>query len=232
MPSVLVTGANRGLGLEFAKQYTADGWRVFACCRAPGKAAGLNALAASSGGGLTVHALDVSRRESVASLAEALAGETIDILLNNAGVYGDENHNDFGRIDYEKWATTFSVNVMGAMRMTEAFLENVSRSEKKIIASLSSKMGSMADNTSGGSYLYRSSKAALNAVVKSLSLDQKDRGIVVVALHPGWVQTDMGGEHAPTRPEESIRGMREVLEGLQGKDTGRFLSYDGSEVPW
>lgn len=232
MPSVLVTGANRGLGLEFAKQYTADGWRVFACCRAPGKAKALNDLAASSSGRLSVHALDVSHRGSVSSLAEALAGETIDILLNNAGVYGDENHDDFGKIDYEKWGTTFSVNVMGAMRMTEAFLENVSRSEKKTIVCVSSKMGSMADNTSGGSYLYRSSKAALNAVVKSLSLDLKDRGIVVVALHPGWVQTDMGGEHAPTRPEESIRGMGEVLEGLQVKDTGRFLSYDGSEVPW
>ncbi len=232
MPSVFVTGANRGLGLEFAKQYSADGWRVFACCRFPGTAKALNDLAGSSRGGLSVHTLDVSRKDSVSSLAEALGGETINILLNNAGVYGDQNHDDFGRIDYEKWGTTFSVNVMGAMRMAEAFIENVARSEKKIIACLSSKMGSIADNTSGGSYMYRSSKAALNAVVKSLSLDLKDRGIVVVALHPGWVQTDMGGENAPTRPEESIRGMRKVLESLQRKDSGKFLSYDGSEIPW
>jgi len=232
MPSVLVTGANRGLGLEFAKQYSADGWRVFACCRSPGKAKGLNDLAQASNRRLSLHPLDVSRRDSVSSLAEALHDETIDILLNNAGVYGDESHYDFGKIDYEKWGAAFSVNVMGAMRMVEAFLENVSRSEKKVIACVSSRMGSISDNTSGGSYMYRSSKAALNAVLRSLSLDLKDRGIVAVALHPGWVRTDMGGENAPTPPQESIQGMRKVLESLQGKDSGKFLSYDGSEVPW
>jgi NAD(P)-dependent dehydrogenase (short-subunit alcohol dehydrogenase family) len=232
MPSVLVTGANRGLGLEFSKQYSVDGWRVFACCRSPGKARGLNDLAQASSGSLSLHTLDISRSDSVSSLAEALRDETIDILLNNAGVYGDESHDDFGKTDYEKWGATFSVNVMGAMRMVEAFLENVSRSERKVIACLSSKMGSISDNTSGGSYVYRSSKAALNAVVKSLSVDLKDRGVIAVALHPGWVRTDMGGENAPTLPRESIQGMRKVLEALQGKDSGKFLSYDGSEVPW
>jgi NAD(P)-dependent dehydrogenase (short-subunit alcohol dehydrogenase family) len=232
MPSVLVTGTNRGLGLEFSKQYSADGWRVFACCRSPEKAMVLNDLAASSQGSLSVHPLDISRRDSISSLAEALGGETIDILLNNAGVYGDESHDDFGRIDYERWGTTFAVNVMGAMRMVEAFFENVSRSQRKVIACLSSQMGSIADNTSGGSYIYRSSKAALNAVLKSLSLDLKNRGIVAVALHPGWVQTDMGGENAPTRPQESIEGMRKVLDRVRMKDSGKFLSFDGSEVPW
>lgn len=232
MPSVLVTGANRGLGMEFAKQYSVDGWRVFACCRSPEKATGLNDLARTANGRLSVHPLELPCGDSVLSLAEALREEAIDILLNNAGVYGDERHDDFGKIDYERWAATFAVNVMGAMRMIEAFLENVSRSDKKVVAFLSSKMGSMSDNTSGGSYLYRSSKAGLNAVVKSLSLDLKDRGVIAVALHPGWVQTDMGGENAPTLPRESIQGMRRVLERLEQRDSGRFLSYEGSEVPW
>jgi len=124
------------------------------------------------------------------------------------------------------------VNVLGPMRMAEAFVENVSRSQRRIIACVSSRLGSIADNTSGGSYLYRSSKAALNAVVKSLSVDLKDRGIVAVALHPGWVQTDMGGPKAPIRPQESVQGLRKVLEGLKAVDSGKFLSYDGSEVPW
>jgi len=232
MPSVLVTGANRGLGMEFSKQYSDDGWRVFACCRSPEKAKELNRLAQESNGRLSVHSLDVSHGDSVSSLAEKLRGETIDILLNSAGVYGDECHDDFGKIDYERWVATFSVNVMGAMRMVEAFLENVSRSDKKVIAFLSSMMGSVSENTSGGSYMYRSSKAALNAVVKSLSLDLKDRGAITLALHPGWVRTDMGGQNAPTLPRESVQGMRKVLEGLQSKDSGRFLSYEGSEVPW
>jgi NAD(P)-dependent dehydrogenase (short-subunit alcohol dehydrogenase family) len=121
---------------------------------------------------------------------------------------------------------------MGPMRMTEAFLKNVLQSDRRIIAFLSSKMGSISDNTSGGSYMYRSSKAALNAVVKSLSLDLKDRGVIAVALHPGWVKTDMGGKDAPTLPRESIQGMRKVLQDLRQEDTGKFLSYDGSEVPW
>lgn len=232
MPTVLITGANRGLGLEFAKQYVGAGWHVIACCRSPKRAQELRVLAGASGGGLSVHPLDVGQAESVSSLASALGKEPIDILLNNAGIYGDGRHDDLGRIDDSRWAETFSVNTMGPLRMAQALLENVAGSRRKIIACMSSKMGSISDNTSGGSYLYRSSKAALNAVVKSLSVDLKDRGIIVVALHPGWVQTDMGGPNAPTRPEESIRGLRKVLEDLTPADSGRFLAYDGSEVPW
>lgn len=232
MPSVLITGANRGLGLEFAKQYGEANWRVMACCREPEKARELNDLAKTLQDRVSVHPLDVRMPESVSSLARALREEPIDLLLNNAGIYGDERHDDFGKIDYARWAEAFSVNVMGPMRMVEAFQENVSRSQRKIIASVSSKMGSIADNMSGGSYLYRSSKAALNAVVKSLAVDLREKGIVVVALHPGWVQTDMGGPNAPTRPWESVQGLRRVLEGLKASDSGRFLAYDGSEVPW
>ena len=232
MSSVLITGANRGLGLEFAKQYSDDGWRVFACCRHPDRAKELNDLARASDGRLSLHPLDVSLEPSISALAEALQGESIDILLNNAGIYGDENHDDFGKIDYERWVETFRVNVMGAMRVTETFVGNVASSEKKVLAFMSSLMGSISDNGSGGSYLYRSSKAALNAIVKSLSIDLKGRGVKTVVLHPGWVKTEMGGENAPLLPPESVAGMRRVLDGLEAKDSGSFLSYEGAELPW
>jgi NAD(P)-dependent dehydrogenase (short-subunit alcohol dehydrogenase family) len=232
MRSILITGANRGLGLEFATQYSQDGWRVFACCRNPDEATELTDLARAAGGKLSLHPLDVSREPTISALADGLRGEAIDILLNNAGIYGDEDHDDFGKIDYERWAETLRINVMGAMRATEAFIDNVASSEKKILAFLSSLMGSIADNGSGGSYLYRSSKAALNAVAKSLSIDLKDRGVKTVVLHPGWVKTEMGGENAPLLPPESIAGMRRVLDGLGAKDSGRFLSYAGEELPW
>jgi NAD(P)-dependent dehydrogenase (short-subunit alcohol dehydrogenase family) len=232
MPTTLITGANRGLGLEFARQYAADGWRVFACCRQPDKATELNDLAALSGDNVTVHPLDVARGDSVTALADTLRGEPIDVLLSNAGMYGDEERADFGRIDYDRWAETFSVNVLGVMRVVESFVDNVASSERKVLALMSSLMGSMADNTSGGAYLYRSSKAALNAVGKSLSHDLKDRGIVSVILHPGWVETDMGGKNAPLQPPESIAGMRRVLDRARIEDSGRFLAYDGRELPW
>jgi NAD(P)-dependent dehydrogenase (short-subunit alcohol dehydrogenase family) len=232
MPNVLITGANRGLGLEFTRQYNEDGWRVFACCRDPEKAEELNELAGASKGAVSVHALDVSRGNSVTALAETFRGEPVDILLNNSGIYGDKSKDDFGKIDYDRWAKTFSVNVMGAMRMVEAFVDNISSSERKVLAFVSSLMGSIADNGSGGSYMYRSSKAAVNAVAKSLSIDLKGRGLISVILHPGWVLTDMGGKNAPLRPEESIAGMRRVLEALQSGDSGKFLSYAGAELPW
>jgi NAD(P)-dependent dehydrogenase (short-subunit alcohol dehydrogenase family) len=232
MSSVLITGANRGLGLEFAKQYSDDGWRVFACCRHPDRAKELNDLARASDGRLSLHPLDVSLEPSISALAEALQSDSIDILLNNAGIYGDENHDDFGKIDYERWVETFRVNVMGAMKVTETFVGNVASSEKKVLAFMSSLMGSISDNGSGGSYLYRSSKAALNAIGKSLSIDLKGRGVKTVVLHPGWVKTEMGGENAPLLPPESVAGMRRVLDGLEAKDSGRFLSYEGAELPW
>jgi len=232
MSSVLITGANRGLGLEFAKQYSNDGWRVFACCRYPDRADELSDLAGASDGSLSLHPLDVSLEPTIFALAEELRGEPIDILLNNAGIYGDDNRDDFGKIDYQRWAETFRVNVLGAMRVTEAFIENVASSEKRVLAFLSSLMGSISDNASGGCYMYRSSKAALNAIAKSLSIDLKDRGVRTVVLHPGWVRTDMGGEKAPLLPPESIGGMRRVLDRIKEEDSGRFLSYAGAELPW
>ncbi len=229
MPSILITGASRGLGLEFARQYAAAGWRVHASCRDPEGAGALRSLAADDA--VTVHGLDVADGASVAALAATLAGEPLDVLLNNAGVYGGKNK-DFGATDYGQWAQTLDVNVLGPLRVAEAFAGHVAAGGRKQMVFISSRMGSIAGNDSGGAYIYRSSKAALNAVVKSLSLDLAERGVTVVAFHPGWVATDMGGATAPLKPAESVAAMHKVIESLTSADNGRFVNYDGSDISW
>lgn len=231
MPTLLITGANRGLGLEFVKQYAAAGWRVLACCRAPADAEALQALADASQGRVTLHALDVVDFSDIDALARQLRGTPIDLLINNAGIYPDR-HGGFGQTDYDAWVLAFLVNTMAPMKMAEAFIGNLELGQGKTIATVSSKMGSVADNTSGGGYLYRSSKAAVNIVVKSLSLDLAARGIRAVVLHPGWVRTDMGGPNALITAETSVAGMRDVIERLTAADSGRFIGFDGEEVPW
>ena len=230
MPTLLLTGANRGLGLEFTRQYRDAGWRVYACCRAPDRATELQALAAASNGRVSVHALDVADHPRIAALAQELRGVALDVLLNNAGIYGPRD-GSFGHIDYRAWADVFAVNTMAPMRMAECFVEHVARSDRKIIACLTSLMGSVTEN-SGGHYPYRSSKAALNMVVRGLSIDLRPRGIIAVVVHPGWVQTDMGGREAPMQAPDSIRGMRGVFDRLRPEDSGKFLNHDGSEIPW
>ena len=230
MPTILVTGANRGLGLEFIRQYRDAGWRVYACCRSPNEAGELQALVAASSGRVTLHALEVTDHPRIEALAKELRDVALDVLLNNAGIYGP-NNGGVGHIDYRAWAEVFAVNTMGPMKMAECFLDHVAKSERKVIASVSSQMASIAQNN-GGHYPYRSSKAALNMVMRGLAADLRPRGIIAVPLDPGWVQTDMGGAGAPMRPPESIRGLRQVIDGLRLEDSGKFLRYDGSEVPW
>lgn len=224
MPTVLVTGANRGIGLEFVRQYATDGWRVVATCRRPEAADELNAL------GVEVHRLDVADFSAVDALARSLAGQAVDLLVNNAGLYGERQA--LGGIDYAGWEQVLRVNALAPLKMVEAFLPHLDAGTGKRIACLSSKMGSMAENSSGGAYVYRSSKAALNAVVKSLALDLRGRGIAVAALHPGWVRTAMGGPGALIGPAESVAGMRRVIDGLTIEGSGHFYAYDGTEVPW
>jgi NAD(P)-dependent dehydrogenase (short-subunit alcohol dehydrogenase family) len=231
MARILITGANRGLGLEFTRQYTRAHYRVFACCRRPDAAADLKAIADGSEGRTSIHALDVADHDQIAALAKKLRDEPIDLLLNNAGVY-EPHETHLGKIDFAAWANVLAVNVLAPTRMVECFLENVARSNKKQIVCLSSQMGSITDNKSGAHYLYRSSKAALNMVVKSLSIDLRDRGVTVLALDPGWVRTDMGGQDAELTPAESIRGMIGVIGGLSIEDSGKYLSYNGAQLPW
>jgi NAD(P)-dependent dehydrogenase (short-subunit alcohol dehydrogenase family) len=225
--TILVTGANRGLGLEFVRSYAAEGLRVHACCRHPEKAKELSEVA----GDVVVHKLDVTDGLRVAGLARALADEPIDLLINNAGVYHAEA-GQFGKIDYDNWVEELKVNTVAPARMAERFVEQVAASERKLIVKISSGMGSIAGTTSGDSIVYRSSKAGLNMVVKCLANVLAERGITVVALSPGWVATDMGGPNEALAPAQSIAKMRAVIDRLTPADNGRFFDHEGEERPW
>lgn len=231
MSTVLITGANRGLGLEFVRQYARAGWRVHACCRDPRAAADLGALAGASGGEVVVHAVDVADFAQLERLARALGDEAIDVLLSNAGIYAEDG-GGLGALDYDGWERSFRVNTLAPVRLAEALLASVARSQRKQLVAITSLMGSIGDNDSGGSYAYRSSKAALNMAWKCLALDLRARGVGAIVLHPGWVKTDMGGAGALLEPPESVRGMRAVIDRVSLDDTGKFFDYEGAELPW
>jgi len=224
MTTIMITGASRGLGLEFARQFYSKECRVIATCRNPKNANELNAI-----GDIDIHSLDVTDDKSVANLADKLRGENIDILINNAGVIGQGE--GFGRLDYDIWAETMDTNVFGPMRVAEAFRDNVMNSEKKQMIFITSRMGSITEAVPNA-YVYRSSKAALNMAVKCLSVELEQQGLIAVLFHPGHVQTDMGGQVAPVMPHTSIEGMKNQIVALTRDDNGRFLSYDGHQIPW
>lgn len=225
---LLITGANRGIGLEFVRQYAKEDWRVIACCRAPDSAIELQALA-STFANIEIYALDVADFTQIDALAHQLKGTKIDVLINNAGIYPPS---DFNHIDYESWVTAFKVNSMAPLKMAQAFSTHIAQSQLKKLATLSSKMGSLDDNTSGSSYSYRTSKTAVNMVMKSLAIDLRPLGISVVTLHPGWVQTDMGGNNALIDTQTSVSGLRNVIADLSLANSGKFIAYDGEEIAW
>jgi NAD(P)-dependent dehydrogenase (short-subunit alcohol dehydrogenase family) len=222
--TVLVTGANRGIGLELARQLSAAGHEVIGTARKPEQAKDLSAL------GARVLQLDVTDATSVASMAEALEGVKIDLLINNAGT-GGQTPGSFNDTDFERVKMTFDVNSLGPMRVTQALLPNILASEAKSIVHISSIMGSISNNR-GGYYGYRASKAALNMFNSSLAAELKDQGVTSVVMHPGWVQTRMGGSGADITVEVSAAGMLEVIAGLGIEQTGRFYDYQGNELPW
>ncbi len=236
MPTVMVTGANRGLGLEFARQYASDGWEVIGTTRQAEKSDELRKVAGSHGN-LRVQALDIASNESVQDLVDELNGKPIDVLILNSGVYPRGGQN-IGQIDYEGWREAFETNVLGTIRVAEALLENVAASERKQVAAISTGMaslravqgGSVAE--AGTSYQYRSTKTALNMAMSILAKEVAPRGISVMMFDPGWVKTDMGGPHAQLTPPESIAGMRRVLAGNAMEISGKFLGYDGAVRPW
>jgi NAD(P)-dependent dehydrogenase (short-subunit alcohol dehydrogenase family) len=231
MATILITGANRGLGLEFTRQYLKEGWTVIAACRNPGAARGLQDLEAKSKGALTVVELDVTDGASVKRAAGRLQGRAIDVLVNGAGIYGGSGQK-LGSLDYEDWRQVLEVNLLGPARVCEAFLDGLERSDRRLIVTITSGMGSLADNTSGGSILYRTSKAAVNMLMRTSALDLKPRGITCIVVNPGWVKTDMGGPNAKLSPEESIQAMRRLIAKLGPGDSGKFYNYDGREYPW
>ena len=224
MPSVFITGASRGLGLEFARQYSAEGWSVVAACRRPSDVPQLEEW------GVEAVAVDVTDFAAVAVLARRLAGRAFDLLLNNAGVYGQDQ--EFGSIDGEDWQRVMRTNVIAPLKVAEAFLPHVLAGRRRVMAFLSSRMGSVTENDSGGSYIYRSSKAALNAAVRSLAVDLRPQGVTAILLHPGWVRTDMGGHAAPLEVEARVAGLRGVIDAAGPADSGTFRDYTGATVPW
>lgn len=223
--TVLITGANRGLGLEFARQYAADGWKVIGTARTPEKATELKAL------GVRVLQLDVADADSVAALAGALEGEPVDLLINNAGIM-DRDSSSIENIDFDSVELVLAVNTIGPMRVTKALLGNLRSGSGKQIVHITSGLGSIENNTRGGFLGYRESKAALNMFNRSLAAELGDEGFTCVVMSPGWVQTDMGGAGATLTPEESITGMKKVIGGLRAEDNGTYQSWDGEILPW
>ena len=227
MPSVLITGANRGLGLELARQYAADGWTVHAACRDPSSARELANIASS--GSLSVVQMDVTDPAAIERAARAVS-EPIDVLINNAGIMGESQ--SFGRMDYAAWEAVLRVNTLAPLRVTEAFAGHLGRSDRRLIVTITSGLASIGENTSGGWIAYRSSKAAVNMVMRSVAVGLAARRITCVVVSPGWVQTDMGGPSATLTPAESVSALRRLFARLGPSDSGKFFGYDGQEVAW
>lgn len=227
---ILITGANRGLGLEFTQQYLAQAYQVTATCRQPSTASALQALQTQYPTQLTVHQLDITNETHCQHLSDLMRDKSLDVLINNAGIAGVDGH-QFGELNATRWQKVMLTNAIAPLLLTQALIQPLVRVQGKIIF-ITSRMGSITDNNSGQRYSYRSSKAALNAAAKSLALDLEADGIAVGILHPGWVQTDMGGQNAWITPEQSVAQMRERIENLSLDNTGHFLHADGSHLPW
>lgn len=232
----VISGANRGLGLEFVRQVLLRGDTVEAGARVPAEARQLASLAREAGGRLRIHPLDVTNTHSVRSFAANVGESPIDVLINNAGVAG--NWNPLPETDFDDMARAIDVNALGSMRMCAALLSAVLKSGTRKIVHLTTRLSSMAENTHvgfygapGGCYPYRMSKAALNALMRTMAVDFREQGLITALLAPGWVQTDMGGKTAPLTPEESVQGMLRVIDGLTQASTGRFFDYSGKECP-
>jgi NAD(P)-dependent dehydrogenase (short-subunit alcohol dehydrogenase family) len=223
MPTILITGCDTGLGLEFARQYAAEGCRVFATCLNPATARG----AADLRGDVETLALDVTDHAAIEALARRLSGESIDILVSNAGI--GHPHKGFGETDYPHWRRILETNLIGPMKLAECFVEHVARSDLRLMAFVSSRMGSIASNLTGGTYAYRTSKAGLNMMVRSLAIDLAPRRVCAIALHPGWAATEPGGR-VPV--EESVAGMRGVMHRAGPHHTGSFVTYHDQPLPW
>ncbi len=221
MATVVITGANRGIGLEMAKQYAADGWDVIGTAREPERAQELAAIDR-----VTVMQLDAADDASVEKFVRELGDQPVDLFINNAGIYGPSE------FDREAWLDLFNVNVIGPVRLATALKDNVARSADRKMVVISSQVGSIAENETGSMIYYRTSKAAVNQAWTCLAKQWQGDGLTLAMLHPGWVQTDMGGENADLTPAESVEGMRAVIDGLTNDQNGKFYDYGGREIPW
>jgi len=225
MTTILITGANRGIGLEFVKQYAAEGADIVACCREPAKADALKAVK----GKVRVMALDVGDAASVTALKKDLGDAPIDILINNAGVSGPPRKGD--NIDVGGWLATFRTNSVAPVLVAEALKSNLMKSKDKKLVTITSVLGSIAED-SGGFQPYSATKAAVNSLMHSLSKNWAKDGIVVGIFHPGWVQTDMGGAGAPVKPEASVKGLRARIAELDAAKSGTYRDFENRQIPW
>ncbi|MEZ4302281.1 MAG: SDR family oxidoreductase [Polyangiaceae bacterium] len=226
----LITGANRGIGLELTRQLLARGEHVIAAARDPGASAELNRLAEGADGRLRVVQCDVASDSSARGLAEQVGETAIDVIVNNAGIMGEME--SLEKMDLASALHTIDVNAFGPLRVSRALLPNVRRGKKKCLVHITSGMGSISDNTSGGAYGYRMSKAALNMASKSMAVDLAKEGILSVVVNPGWVKTDMGGERAPLPVQDSASHIIALIDRLELKDSGAFFNHTGEHLAW
>tara|TARA_R110001592_G_scaffold35391_4_gene120402 strand:- start:1409 stop:2095 length:687 start_codon:yes stop_codon:yes gene_type:complete len=228
METVVITGANRGIGLGLVQEFLAKNTRVIAGCRHPEKATALIELAQNAA--LEILPLDVANETSVSSFIASLADKPVDILINNAGTLGGDKQST-NNMDYDAWAEAFAINTIAPFRLTVGLLANLKKSSRPRVISVSSQMGSLAGEGTGH-YAYRSSKAALNKVMRGLAAELKPEGILLCPIHPGWVKTDMGGANAAISVAQSAAGIYKLIDTLTAAKSGRFLAWDGEELPW
>ena len=230
MGTVLITGANRGIGLALTRLYTQRGDSVYACCRDPNAADELQAL--SKGHSITVLSLSVDSEQSVAALARELSNTTIDVLINNAGIIGQprESQTALG-MDFALWEEILKVNTLGPARMLQALLPNLKRSSQPKVMNITSDLGALSHDDPIF-FGYSASKAALNKYMRLAAIELKQHGVAVGLIHPGWVQTDMGGAAAPVTPTTSAKGIAAVIDQLSLATTGGFWQWDGQRHEW
>lgn len=231
MKNVLITGANRGLGFAHTREFVHQGVHVFACTRDPSTSYELTALSEDNPGGITVLRYDATDVQTLIQLIQDVDGVPLDLLLLNAGIMGAASSN-FYTVDHVSIMDVLHVNALAPLRLAQALLSNVERSNRKIVAFQSSLMGSLAENKTGLMWQYRISKTVLNMIARSTAAELRHRHITVVALHPGWSRTRMGGSGAPLSVEESVTGQQQVLDRLSILDSGTFINYDGRVLPW
>lgn len=238
----MVTGAGRGIGLEFARQHLADGWQVYATCRNAAGAERLKTLESNASGRLDILEMDVTDAAQVKAVAERLKGKPIDVLINNAGVvesifygsgaYEGTDDPDLRNYDFDAWLELLRTNVLGPARVCGAFVDNLAAGERPVAVNISSTLASIAGTWQAGRYAYRTSKAALNMLTRSIGEWYAKHGIILVSISPGWTRTEMGGPKATNSVEDSVMGVRNVIAGLTMSETGRFFNFNGQTIPW
>lgn len=242
MPSALITGASRGIGLEFVRQYLADDWHVYAACRNPERGEQLQALAKDAGSRLELLRIDVTNANEVKAAAERIKGKPLEVLINNAGLvepvfygsgaYEGKDDPDLRNYDYEGWLDVLNTNLLGPARVCGAFVDNLAAGQRPAAVMMASTLASISSTWQAGRYAYRTSKAALNMLTRSAGEWYQSRGIILVSISPGWTQTDMGGPQATNSVDQSVSGVRSVVANLTAADAGKFFNFNGEMFPW